>query len=71
MKKLISILFCIVLAFGFSLGVYADEATEKNVCYNKPVTVSTRYEFPQVYLHNIVDGKAYTRTSTDTQVILL
>lgn len=67
MKKLISILFCIVLAFGFSLGVYADEATEKNVCYNKPVTVSTRYEFPQVYLHNIVDGKAYTRTSTDTQ----
>ena len=67
MKKLISILFCIVLAFGFSLSVYADEVTEKNVCYNKPVTVSTRYEFPQVYLNNVVDGDLNTRTSTDTQ----
>lgn len=67
MKRIISILFCIVLSFGFSLYVYADEATEKNICYNKPVTVSTRYEFPQVYLHNVVDGKTYTRTSTDTQ----
>lgn len=67
MKRIISILFCIVISFGFSLSVYADESTEKNICYNKPVTVSTRYEFPQVYLHNIVDGKTYTRTSTDTQ----
>ena len=68
MKKLISVLFCLVLAFSFSFGAYADDgATEKNICYNKPVTVSTRYEFPQVYIHNVVDGKTYTRSSTDTQ----
>ena len=37
MKKLISVLFCLVLAFSFSFGAYADDgATEKNICYNKP-----------------------------------
>ena len=68
MKKLISIIICIVLCFVFSLTLYADDSkTEKNVCYKKPVTVSTRYEFPQVYLNNVVDGDLNTRTSTDTQ----
>lgn len=68
MKKLISIIICIVLCLVFSLTSYADDSkSEKNVCYKKPVTLSTRYEFPQVYLNNVVDGDLNTRTSTDTQ----
>lgn len=68
MKKLISIVVCIVLCFVFSLTSYADDSkSDKNVCYKKPVTLSTRYEFPQVYLNNVVDGDLNTRTSTDTQ----
>ena len=68
MKKLISIVVCIVLCFIFSLTSYADDSkSDKNVCYKKPVTLSTRYEFPQVYLNNVVDGDLNTRTSTDTQ----
>lgn len=68
MKKLISAFLGLIFMFMISLNVLADDGkTEKNVCYKKPVTVSTRYEFPQVYLNNVTDGDFYTRTSTDTQ----
>jgi len=68
MKKLISAFLCLIFMFMISLNVLADDGkSEKNVCYKKPVTVSTRYEFPLVYLNNITDGDIYTRTSTDTQ----
>lgn len=68
MKKLISAVLCLIFIFMISFNVFADDGkSEKNLCYKKPVTVSTRYEFPQVYLNNVVDGDLNTRTSTDTQ----
>lgn len=68
MKKLISAFLCLIFMFMIPLNVLADDGkSEKNICYKKPVTVSTRYEFPLVYLNNVVDGDFNTRTSTDTQ----